>query len=102
MGAAGWGAMDGSVPWSAPDPPARFKMPRLTWRRQSVVGLLVLVLVAVTVIGAERAPSSRAIPALPRIGTSQDVDQSDVADPYIVPVGAPVAGGATRTGAVLQ
>jgi beta-xylosidase len=77
-------------------------MPRLNRRRQSAVGLLVLVLVVLTIVGAERAPSSQAIPALPRVGTAQDVDQSDVADPYIVTVGSAVAGEAVRTGVVLQ
>jgi beta-xylosidase len=83
MGAAGVDALEGR--WS-----------------RSVVGLLVLLLVVMTVAGAEKAPSSLVIPALPRIGVSQDVDQSDVADPFVLPVSASVAGDAASTTAVLQ
>src|SRR5579859_6039470 len=92
MGAAGADVLGDSTLWLASP----------TGRRRSVVGLLVLLLVVMTVAGAEKPPARVAIPALPRFGVSQDVDQSDVADPYILPVSAAVAGDATPTGVVLE
>jgi hypothetical protein len=70
--------------------------------RRNTIGLLILLLVLMTVAGAEKPPSSLSIPPLPRVGPSRDVDQSQVADPFILPVGssAPAAAGDTR--AVLQ
>jgi hypothetical protein len=103
MGATGLDAWRGTAPWPPPDAAGTAPPRRPPVRRgRSVIGLLVLLLVVMTVAGAEKTTTSLAIPSLPRLGVSQDVDQSDVADPFILPVSAAVAGDPTPTEAVLQ
>jgi beta-xylosidase len=53
--------------------------------------LLTAVVILVAVVGVAAGHAGPAMPAPPRIGTPREVDDADVADPFILPVGTGAA-----------